>query len=84
MLHTQNQVWDCIYDFLPKYKLVRDNGVHLNLPTALRDAAVEIFIQSSECDCKFNYTQLCSADSIRIALTELRVEGQMTFLDNEE
>ena len=85
MKYSQSLVWKAIGEFLPKYTVARENGVHMNLPQSLKDAAVEAFLwQFNQRSRVQQLDRLYATLVIKTALEELHSQGWMEFGDVEE
>ena len=83
MKYSRKCVWDAISVFIPQYKTVRENGIHMNLPSCLRDVATEILITYE--DTPHNIVTTGAKNVIRTALLELCTgECFMTFGDQDD
>lgn len=79
MRYSQNLVWKAVYVFCPKFEAVKANGISINLPTALRDAAVSAFLECESTEYKLNKNKPIAGHIIREALKELHNHGEMAF-----
>lgn len=85
MKYSQNLVWKAIGEFLPSHIAARENGVHMNLPQSLKDAAVEAFLwQFNQLGKEQPIGKLYATLVIKTALEELHSQGWMEFGDVEE
>lgn len=80
MQHTQSTVWKSVYIICPSFKVIRENKLGVNLPLALRDCAVQVFLHNHN---KIQATLefLTASAVIGDALAELSVDGIMNFAD---
>lgn len=75
MIYTKSLVWRAIYTVIPSFEVVREADINLNLPAALKDAALECFAYEVE------HTPYIGL--IRIALKELFENGYIEFGDRD-
>jgi len=83
MKYTQDLVWSSIFELCPHFKVMKDIGLHPNLPSALRDTAVQCFLKKEGEEFKTNWNKVKAQHVVFVALTELTESAFMTF-GNEE
>lgn len=73
---SENALWNSVYAFIPSFEKARERGVKINLVSALRDAAVEAFVQGPLYMAAWHH---CASIMLREALKELDDTGILTF-----
>lgn len=83
MKYSQELVWQAVYEFVPEFKEAKENHVNINLPQALKIAAVEIFLEigNNGISC-LGMNRSYAAHIVQDALKELNAGGIMTFGTN--
>lgn len=72
MAYTQESVWEAVYSVIPGYKIANEIGnVKLNLPSCVRHAAADMFIQ--------RIIDTPEAEIIRESLNDLQTHGWFNF-----
>jgi len=85
MKYSEQLVWKAIYEFNPNYKKCREANVSLNLPTCLKDTAVQVFLEiGNNAISSLGHNRAYAAHIVQDALKELQEIGWMTFGDVEE
>lgn len=86
MKYSQQLVWKAVYEICPAFEVVNADRTIINLPTALKSVAVDLFIRCGVYGSKENFTtnQAYATMIIQDALRELQNEGFMTFGDVNE
>jgi hypothetical protein len=79
MRYSKNLVWKSVYVLCPEFEIVRTNGISVNLPASLRDAAVVAFIECESTDYKLHKNKPIAGHIVREALKELHNRGEMAF-----
>lgn len=74
MKYSQELVWKAIYVAIPTFQFARENGVKLNLPSSLKEAAFIFFIGDD-----MSLNTIYAMTIVKTALKELETDGMMTF-----
>lgn len=83
MKYSQETLRNAIYLVMPGFKTAIDRGCSMNLPTMLRDSAIECFVRQNYINPGTTKTrpldEMIAEMIIRLALKDLRELGQFEF-----
>jgi len=75
-------VWQAVYKICPHFKVMCDNKITVNLPSAMKDCALQLFLKHHNKDA-LSYEMMCAEYIIGCALQELSEIGFITFGDRD-
>lgn len=81
MLHTRNTVLNAIYTICPRFKVMKEEGVHVNLTSAMKDCAYTSFMKTHSKEEKSLEYINCER-IVGDALEELYKCGFMSYSDD--
>lgn len=85
MKYSQEFVWKAVYEFVPSFKTVRENDVSLNLPSCIKLAAENAFVEiGNNSIASLGLDKARAALVLQTALKEMNTVGWMTFGDVED
>ena len=79
MKYSQEFVWNAVFEICPHFKVMKENNLNPNLPSALKDAAVQCFLLKETNEFKLKWEKVIAQHIVFIAFTELTEHGYMTF-----
>lgn len=80
MKYSEKLVWRSVYEFVPGFKTAVENGVDINLPSALKQAAETAFLEIGDNSiASLGWERGYAAYVIQDALKECSSVGWMTF-----
>lgn len=81
MKYSQETLRNAIYFIIPGFKTAVDAGCNMNLPTMLKDAAVECFMNQPLANSSFDFGM--AEIIIRMAIIDMNKLGQFEFGEQE-
>ena len=85
MKFSEKLVWKAVYEFVPAYKVARENKVPVNLPMSIKDAALIAFIECGLAGLSsLGQDRSYAAYILQATLKEINTVGFMTFGNQEQ
>lgn len=82
MKYTYEFTWEAVYKFVPEYKTMREQGVPTNLPEALNQVAIRVFMIQNQFPEEYNKDKYAFETLvIYYALKELKERGHIEYGD---